>query len=136
MDLHEALDILKEEGYKYTKKREDILTFFTKEDGYRTASDLLSHMSKRYEGMSYDTIYRNLHLFSELELLESTELEGEKHFRLACGHEEHHHHFICKSCGKTKAIHTCPMNVISHDFPGYTIDNHKFEVYGYCPKCH
>ncbi|GAA0464469.1 Fur family transcriptional regulator [Alkalibacillus silvisoli] len=136
MNLQEALSLLKQEGYKYTQKREDILTFFTKEDGYRTAGDLLTFMSEKYDGLSFDTIYRNLHLFRELNILESTDLNGEKHFRLACGHDEHHHHFICQTCGKTKAINTCPMNFIQQDFPGYTIENHKFEIYGQCPSCH
>ncbi|MET3683707.1 Fur family zinc uptake transcriptional regulator [Alkalibacillus flavidus] len=135
MKLNEALDTLKTEGYKYTKKREDILTFFSGVDGYRTASELLTFMAEKYDGLSYDTVYRNLHLFRELNILESTDLNGEKHFRLACGHDEHHHHFICQSCGKTKTIQACPMNYIQQDFPGYTIENHKFEIYGRCPSC-
>ncbi|GEN46690.1 Fur family transcriptional regulator [Alkalibacillus haloalkaliphilus] len=135
MNLEKALGLLKQEGYKYTKKREDILEFFTEEDGYRTASDLLNFMGEKYGGLSYDTIYRNLHLFRELNILESTDLNGEKHFRLACDHHEHHHHFICQSCGKTKTIDACPMNFIQQDFPGYTIENHKFEIYGRCPSC-
>ncbi|RPF50366.1 Fur family transcriptional regulator [Aquisalibacillus elongatus] len=136
MQLNQALDILKDEGYKYTEKREDILVFFNEQDGYRTASDLLNHLSQKYNGISYDTIYRNLHLFNELNILEQTELDGEKHFRLSCGHHEHHHHFICKSCGKTKAIEACPMNELNLNFNGYFIENHKFEIYGLCPSCH
>lgn len=136
MTIEEALDILKENGYKYTEKREDILTFFDQEDGYRTASELLNFLNQKHEGISYDTIYRNLHLFNELKILESTELNGEKHFRLACGHEDHHHHFICQKCGKTKAIETCPMNHLKQSFEGYYIENHKFEIYGLCPSCH
>ncbi len=62
MQLNQALSILKEEGYKYTTKREDILNFFNQEDGYRTANDVLQFLSGKYNGISYDTIYRNLHL--------------------------------------------------------------------------
>lgn len=103
MNLNEALNLLKDEGYKFTDKRKDILEFFAEEDGYRTASDLWEKLSVKYPGISYDTIYRNLHLFHDLHILESTELDGEKHFRFSCGHEHHHHHFICNNCGKTKS---------------------------------
>lgn len=136
MTIQEALQLLKEKGYKYTEKRKDILNFFDQEDGYRTASDLLENLNEKHRGISFDTIYRNLHLFSDLKILESTELNGEKHFRLSCGHDDHHHHFICQKCGGTKAIKTCPMKQLKQSFEGYLIENHKFEIYGLCPSCH
>ncbi|MGP4040614.1 Fur family transcriptional regulator [Gracilibacillus sp. D59] len=134
MNTNEALGILKEKGYKYTDKRKHMIDFFVDENRYCTAKDLLENMEPNYEGISFDTIYRNLHLFDQLGILESTELNGEKHFRLKCDHH-HHHHFICKSCGVTKEIHHCPMDQISEELKQYMIDDHKFEIYGFCPTC-
>ncbi|GAE92849.1 zinc uptake regulation protein ZUR [Gracilibacillus boraciitolerans JCM 21714] len=134
MNTQEALDILKGKGYKYTEKRRHIIDFFVNENRYRTAKDLLENMEPNYDGISFDTIYRNLHLFDQLEILESTELNGEKHFRLKCAHQ-HHHHFICKNCGITKEIQHCPMDEISQELKHYMVDDHKFEIYGFCPTC-
>ncbi|GAA5417130.1 zinc-specific metallo-regulatory protein [Paraliobacillus ryukyuensis] len=134
MRVKEALSTLKEKGYKYTDKREVILEFFFNEDRYRTAKDLLKHMEPQFKGISFDTIYRNLHLFDQLEILESTELNGEKHFRMKCD-KHHHHHFICKECGITKEIHHCPMEDISEQLQNFMIEGHKFEIYGMCPEC-
>lgn len=134
MNTIEALDILKNQGFKYTDKRKFILDFFEKENRYCTAKDLFECMDPKYKGISFDTIYRNLHLFHELDILESTELDGEKHFRLKCDHH-HHHHFICKNCGVTKDIHHCPMDQISQELKSFLIDDHKFEIYGFCPTC-
>ena len=47
-------------------------------------------------------------LFVNLGILEMTELYGEKHFDMQCHTDQHHHHFICLDCGKTKEIDSLP----------------------------
>ncbi|ASN04821.1 Fur family transcriptional regulator [Virgibacillus necropolis] len=134
MKLEDAIKKFKEHGYKSTAKREDILTYFTEADGYRTAKDLINYLEPTYAGISFDTVYRNLHLFNQVGILETTELDGEKHFRISCTHH-HHHHFICKDCGKTKEIDVCPMHEVENTLRNYLIEGHKFEIYGLCPAC-
>ncbi|MFJ8063017.1 Fur family transcriptional regulator [Psychrobacillus sp. NPDC096426] len=136
MNIEKAWDILKKEGFKKTDKREQILEIFSQTEKYITARDILDVMMAEHPGMSYDTIYRNLSTFVELGILEETELTGEKHFRMQCEADHHHHHFICMSCGNIKEIHYCPMETLQNAIPGYEIENHKFEIYGNCPKCH
>lgn len=134
MKLNEAIQEIKKQGYKTTAKRKDMLRFFADADGYRTAKDLINYLEPTYEGISFDTVYRNLHLFGDVGVLETTELNGEKHFRLSCS-RHHHHHFICKDCGKTKEIEVCPMDEVRQALGNYAIEDHKFEIYGLCPVC-
>lgn len=135
MTVEEAIRLLRKKGYKMTKRREDILNFFNYEaNKYKTARDLYEYMEDRYAGISFDTVYRNLHLYHELGILEATDLNAEKHFRIACG-RNHHHHFICKTCGIAKKINFCPMDYVSAALSHYQVEDHKFEVYGFCQSC-
>ncbi|MCK0471536.1 Fur family transcriptional regulator [Halalkalibacter sp. APA_J-10(15)] len=135
MNVTEAMDCLKERGYKHTGKREDMLHLFANEKRYLSAKDVLEFLQPDYPGMSFDTIYRNLALFSELGILETTELDGEKRFRFTCSTNSHHHHLICLECGKTKHIDNCPMDSISSSYPDFEVTGHKFEIYGKCEDC-
>src|SRR5690625_1847099 len=107
MDMADAMQLLKDNRLKITYQRKAILAYFSKEDGYRNAKALLTYLKTLDDGISVDTAYRNLYLYDDLGILETTELDGEKHFRLNCS-EHHHHHFICQTCGKTKEIPMCP----------------------------
>ncbi|GGB04744.1 transcriptional repressor [Macrococcus hajekii] len=134
MKIEEAIQTLKNNGYKYTDKRRDMITILAEEDKYITAKAIQFKMYEMYPGISFDTVYRNLHLFSELNIIEATEWNNEKQFRLSCAHH-HHHHFICESCGQTKVIEHCPLEVFKNELPGVEIKNHKIELYGLCEKC-
>lgn len=134
--IEQAMNHLKENGFKYTKKREAMITYLAKKNRYVSAREVYEFMNGEYQGVSYDTIYRNLNDFVQLELLEMTDLNGEKKFRFQCSHEVgHHHHFICTVCGNTKEIHMCPMDFFEEQLNGCAIEGHRFEIYGRCENC-
>src|SRR5690625_1630595 len=134
MNRKKAITHLKDHGYQVTKQRKDIINFFETANGYRTARALIAFMEKQYENVGFDIINRKLHLCNELNILEKQIIQGEKQFRMSCT-DEHHHHFKCNDCGKTKEIYFCPMNYVAASLDKYAIEDHKFEVYGLCPTC-
>lgn len=135
LNVEHALRLMKEKGYKYTGKREEMIRIFDREKRYLSAKEILEYMQKEYPDLSFDTIYRNLTLFEELEILEGTELNGERKFRIRCSTQDHHHHLICLGCGMSRHIKSCPMDAMIGEPSDFTITGHKFEIYGYCAHC-
>lgn len=135
MIVKQYMQQLRKKGYKQTDKREEILRIFAKEKRYLSAKEVLSYMQKVYPDLSFDTVYRNLTLFEELDIVEVTELHGERIYRLRCSDDSHHHHLICLSCGKSRVIDVCPLDVIREQPKEFIITDHKFELYGYCVEC-
>jgi Fur family transcriptional regulator, zinc uptake regulator len=136
MTVEEALQILKENGYKYTGKREEMIRICAAEKRYLSAKEIMERIKDHYPTLSFDTVYRNISTFVELGILEETELDGEGKYRLACSADgHHHHHVICTVCGRTSALPVCPMNVLSAIPEEFQVTGHKFEVYGMCKEC-
>jgi len=134
--VNEALAILKQNGFKYTKKRQDMITVFTEENRYLSAKAVQHKLEKQYPALSYDTIYRNLYTFVDVGILEETVLNNEKLFRMTClVHGHHHHHFICQKCGMTIPLEMCPMDFFKQQLEGCQISSHRFEIFGTCKKC-
>lgn len=136
MRVEEALQILKDHGFKYTGKREEMIRICAEEKRYLSAKDIMERIKEHYPTLSFDTVYRNLSTFVALGILEETELDGEGKFRLACSADgHHHHHVICTECGKTSSLPGCPMNIMSVVPDDFQVTGHKFEVYGTCKDC-
>lgn len=135
--VEESMKTLNDHGYKYTRRRADMLSVFDEDqEHFLTAKVVQQRLNQRYPGMSFDTIYRNLKLFEDYHLLESSEVNGEMVFRKHCDPQiGHHHHFICTNCGRTVSLDMCPLDYFEAQLPGFEIKNHKFELQGLCDRC-
>lgn len=140
--VNAGIERMKAAGFKLTSKRQGIIELFVHKQRYLSATYIHQEMSERYPTMSYNTTYRNIYDFVEIGLLESTEYNQEQLFRFNCHllnndkvDDHHHHHFICRKCGLTLLLNTCPMQQVSSDLAGVVIESHRFEVFGLCPEC-
>lgn len=134
MNTDDAIKVLKDNGHKYTDKRRDMISMLYDTSKYLNAKQMQEELNEKYPGISFDTIYRNLNLFDELNIIEVTELDGEKKFRLSCT-THHHHHFICEKCGETRVVEFCPIATFEAELDNVEIHSHKIELYGLCERC-
>lgn len=131
----EALEVLEKNNLKITERRVRMLDVLYSEERYLSAKEVKQFLKEEYPGISPDTIYRNLHTFSELMLLEETEISGEKYFRANCSSKGHHHHFICSECGYSIELMECPIAYFKDQIGDAKVTSHRFELFGLCEKC-
>lgn len=134
LSTEQILEAMSGQGLRITDQRKTLAKLFGENAGYLSAKDVYDHMGRKYSGLSFDTVYRNLRVMEELGVLEQVVFEEGVKFKASCSQDHHHHHMICLQCMKTYPIHFCPMN-LTETPDHFRVVKHKFEVFGYCEKC-
>lgn len=132
----DLLQTMAQQGMRITEQRKAMIALFISNKSYLSAKDVYTHLEKKYPGVSFDTIYRNLRLLNDMDILEQFNLEDGIKFRIHCSdHHHHHHHFICTSCEATYPYDFCPMGNEIVAPEGFKVLKHKFEIFGLCESC-
>lgn len=139
MDFNEIIYLLKSKGFKITEQRKTIIKVFIYNRNYLlSAEELLVKSREITAKTNISTIYRNLEILGGLNLLYTDIDENNTNrYKLLCLEKYHHHHLICKSCGKIEIIDFCPITNMTQLLKDkeFFITGHRFEVYGLCKNC-
>jgi len=131
-------DILKGKDIRITRQREEILKIVYETGRPVTAKKVYTILRKKLPDIRLSTIYRNLNLLEEKDVLRKIELNvdnKESSFEFFQG--EHHHHLVCIRCHEIIPL-DCPLAKYEEKLQretNYTIVDHKIKVYGICPEC-
>lgn len=134
LKIDDVIETLKENGYKTTEQRRAIVESIYKNNKYVSARDILNQVQKQYPNVSFDTIYRNLAILTELDLIEETQFTGEAKYKPLCV-GDHHHHLVCTKCGRITMVPGCPLNSLQNIAGDFEVTGHRFEIYGLCKDC-
>src|SRR6188472_3717177 len=132
------LEAVSDAGYRLTRPRSDVAGLIGSRSGHFTAADLLVDARRRQLSLGRATLFRNLDLFTELGALERLDLPNGDHAYVACEPEQHHHHVVCRNCGKQVEVADSGLQSVVADIArrsGYAIDAHRLEMFGTCPAC-
>ena len=128
-------DILKEKNIKITKQRKAILEILEKEESPISAEDIHSKLETLAE-MDLSTVYRNLNLLEEKNVLLKSTVDGVSFYQL--NNDDHKHFITCSNCHRRFVIENCPVHDLEHMIEaetGFIIKGHNFEFTGICPDC-
>ena len=121
--------ILSECGLRRTKPRVEVLNILSHADSLISAEDIY----EKCEGISLSTVYRIMEKLCENHVaLKKHVSNSDKAYYEIVSHT-HGHYAVCLGCGKKHYIDTCPVD--SSGIDGFTVTEHKLELYGYCDGC-
>jgi len=128
---------LSQKGFKMTRPRKKILEVLTLESGWVTAKSLYEELNTHKADIDFSTVCRNLDALSNMGVLCRVDRDSNGVFAYSLREmEEHHHHLICRSCGKISPMNFCPLQKLNaSQTEGYSELECRFEVYGYCRDC-
>lgn len=134
--IEESRKQLKTNGLKVTSARLCLLDIFKHAKKPLSIKQIICQLGD--ENINIVTLYRNIELLKTLGVVEEIRLrDRQAYYELKT--KDHHHHLICKNCGKVRDIKNCRLAVASskllktHGFA--KIYDHSLEFFGVCNKC-
>ncbi len=133
-------NILMENNYKLTRQRKVILkTIISRKNWHFTAEELFAAVKENYPDIGMATIYRTLELFQNLGIVHVLDFgEGSRQYELCFEETQHHHHLICKKCGKLIEFSDQDLEYFEKELESkydFKITEHKLRFYGLCREC-
>lgn len=137
-------EMLKEKGLKVTNQRLLVLEVLAEHrDKHMTAEDIYELVREDYPEIGLATIYRAVQLLLEMQLVDRINLDD------GCSRYEigelfngeakhHHHHLICKTCGKVSSFKGDLLEELERRIEaetGFHVLDHELKFYGQCQEC-
>src|SRR2546430_16970735 len=114
-----------------TRQRAEVLALLGGTDEFRSAQQLHAQLRAAGSGVGLTTVYRTLQILAEVGEVDQMRLpDGEQLYR-RCSRSQHHHHLVCRGCGRTVEGEGPPVEkwaekqAAQHGFPegGHTLGN-------------
>ena len=125
-------------GVRTTRQRTAVAELLSKVDGFRSAQEL--HDLLRHDGASVGltTVYRHLQALADAGQIDMLRTDGGEAVYRRCPTAEHHHHLVCRSCGRSVEVEGPAVEAWASavaEQHGFTEVTHTAEVFGTCTSC-
>lgn len=122
--------------YKRSRQRQKILSLLQEVNNHPTAEWIYSYLKPGLNSLSMGTVYRNLRILEEQELIRRM-CNGSGVDRFDAKMEPHSH-FICRHCGEIEDLDVGPLTGLIREMEvmtGHLIEAQRLDFLGICSKC-
>lgn len=144
VDREQFKRLLKEKGLKVTNQRLMVLEALAAcPDKHLTAEEIYEMVKADYPEIGLATVYRTIQLLLELCLIDRINLD-DGFVRYEIGNvglgtaKHHHHHLICRKCGKVISFKDDLLEELEEkitETTGFHVMDHEVKLYGCCSEC-
>ena len=121
-----------------TWQREAVRAALTESDGFMSAQALHQQLAQTANPIGLATVYRALADLVESEQADSLHSPAGEVLYRACETDSHHHHLICRDCGRTVEIAADEVESwakrVAAEY-GFSEAAHVVDVFGRCAEC-
>ena len=109
--------------------------------GFRSAQDVYGRLRSDGGSVGLSTVYRHLQSLVEggvVAVIHTPEGEAAYRYWGAADEQRHHHHLVCRDCGRTEEIEGRAVERWAGEVAqahGYADVDHTVELFGRCPEC-
>ncbi len=132
-DLDLIVQRLELRGHRITDSRWRVLEAVVQAPAHFTVEDVVHLLPD----VGRATVFRTMKLLLDLNVVCRVLMEdGSLHYRLST--RGHHHHLVCRSCGRVEDFSKCDVSSLVDELArntAYQIEGHWLEVYGRCASC-
>ena len=125
------------QGFSRTHPRRLILEVFLNDDKPLTPAAVHHQLPDR--SINLASVYRAIELYCLLGVLTEVDHVSEgRRYELSDEYRDHHHHLICRDCGKTQDFEGCGMEAVERLIRRrfrFKVTRHELRFIGLCQRC-
>ncbi|PZS32054.1 MAG: transcriptional repressor [Pseudonocardiales bacterium] len=125
-------------GAVLTRQRDAVLDLLGEVAEFRSAQDLHGMLRGRGQRVGLTTVYRTLQAMADAGDVDVLRPAGGEVVYRRCTKESHHHHLVCRDCGRTVEVEGPAVERWAEQtarLHGFTDVSHTLEVFGVCATC-
>jgi Fur family ferric uptake transcriptional regulator len=107
-------------------------------DEFTSAQDLHARLRAAGERIGLATVYSQLRALAGSGEIDSMRAESGETLYRRCGSPVHHHHLVCRICGRTVELDAPDLESAARalgEEHGFSELEHVVEITGVCPEC-
>ena len=136
---NDALLALDEAGYRRGGARAAVVELLGRQNCCLSAQDIHDQLRKAHRPVGIASVYRALEALADLRLVKRVDAgDGIARYEAAAVDGDHHHHLVCRDCGKVEAFSDSRLERAIDRVAGglgYSFEEHEVVLLGACAEC-